>query len=94
MPSVMGERGQITLEKQLRDELGLAPGWQVIQRRVGDRIELRFLPPPHRRSLRGVLADPNGPHFETEEALRDATEEAWAEAMQEEHGRPVEATGE
>jgi bifunctional DNA-binding transcriptional regulator/antitoxin component of YhaV-PrlF toxin-antitoxin module len=92
MASVIGVRGQVTLEKELREELGIGPGWRVAQRRVGDRIELRFLPPRHQRSLRGVLADPHGPSFPTEAALNAAKEQAWAEAMREqEQGRGAPA---
>ena len=81
MPSTVSGDGRITIEKKLRDELGVRPGCIAIQRRVGDRIEIRFLPPPHRGSLRGVLADPDGPSFPTEAELHEATEEAWAEAV-------------
>jgi bifunctional DNA-binding transcriptional regulator/antitoxin component of YhaV-PrlF toxin-antitoxin module len=86
MASTVGARGQVTLDKTLRDELGIEPGWRAIQRRVGDCIEIRFLPPRHQRSLRGVLADPNGPHFATETDLREAIDAAWSEAMAEKHG--------
>lgn len=88
MAATVGARGQVTIEKPLRDQLGIGPGWRVIQRRVGDCIEFRFLPPRHRRSLRGVLSDPNGPHFETETELREAIDAAWTEAMAEEHESP------
>jgi bifunctional DNA-binding transcriptional regulator/antitoxin component of YhaV-PrlF toxin-antitoxin module len=83
MASVVGVRGQITLEKGLREELGVRPGWQVVQRRVGDRIELRFLPPRHQRSLRGVLADRQGPSFASDAELREASEAALADAAAE-----------
>jgi len=79
MASTVGARGQITIDKELRDELGIQPGWKAVQRRVGDRIELRFLPPRHQRSLRGVLADPEGPSFPTDSALKDSAESAWVE---------------
>lgn len=89
MASIVGARGQITLEKELRDALGVAPGWRALQRRVGDHIELHFLPPRHRRSLRGVLSDASGPHYETDDELRRATEMARAQSLAEEYGKPV-----
>jgi bifunctional DNA-binding transcriptional regulator/antitoxin component of YhaV-PrlF toxin-antitoxin module len=85
MSSTVGERGQITIDKALRDELGIKAGWKAIQRRVGDRIEVRFLPPRHRRSLKGILAEPGGPAFPTEAEFRDATENAWGAAVSEKH---------
>ena len=86
MASVVGARGQVTLDKQLRDDLGIEPGWQAVQRRVGERIELRFLPPRHRRSLRGALADPEGPSLPTEAALHVASAAAREATVREKHG--------
>lgn len=91
MASVVGSRGQITLEKELRDELGIQPGWRVVQRRVDDRVELHFYPPRHRRSLLGVLADPSGPSFPDEESLHEATERAWELELRERYGSPESA---
>lgn len=88
MASTVGTRGQITIEKQLRDELGVKPGWLAVQRRVGDRVELRFVPPRHRDSLRGALADPNGPKFSTDEELEEAIDQAWELAVRERFGEP------
>ena len=31
----------------------------------------------HRRSLRGALAEPEGPHYPNDDALREAIERAW-----------------
>ncbi len=56
MPSVIGQRGQIVIEKPIRDALGLRPGYVAVQRLVGDHVELRFYPPEHAESLRGLLA--------------------------------------
>jgi AbrB family looped-hinge helix DNA binding protein len=55
MAHVVGTKGQIVIEKEIRDQLGIAPGWKAIQRRVGDHVEIYFLPPTHRRSLAGIL---------------------------------------
>lgn len=58
MSTKVGTKGQVVIEKSLREALGVEPGWLAEQRRVGeDRIELRFYPGEHERSLRGVLAD-------------------------------------
>jgi bifunctional DNA-binding transcriptional regulator/antitoxin component of YhaV-PrlF toxin-antitoxin module len=88
MASIVGSRGQITLEKELRDELGIQPGWRVVQRRVDDRVELVFFPPRHRRSLLGALADPSGPSFPDEASLREAIDRAWELELRERYGSP------
>ena len=81
MTYTVSEKGQITISKDIREELGIEQGWRALQRRVEDHIEIHFLPPRHRRSLRGALAGP--PHSnavaETEEEFSRASEAAWAE---------------
>ena len=56
MPNVVGTKGQIVIEKPIRDALRIKPGSIAVQNIVGDHIEVRFLPPEHDRSLRGALA--------------------------------------
>lgn len=55
MPSRVGSKGQVVIDKRIRDELGVEPGSLAIQQRVGDHVEIAFLPPEHTRSLRGIL---------------------------------------
>ncbi len=52
----VGSKGQIVIEKDIRDQLGVEPGWLVLQRLVNDHVEIYFLPPPHRQSLKGSLS--------------------------------------
>ena len=56
MEHLVGQKGQVVIAKEIRDRLGIGPGWRAFQRVVGDHVELSFLPPRHARSLRGVLA--------------------------------------
>ena len=74
MASRVGERGQITIEKQIREELGVHPGDQAIQRVEEGRVVVEFVPGPHRRSLAGVLTGKvtKRPHDESWEVLREA----------------------
>ena len=76
MASRVGERGQITLEKGIREELGIYAGDEAIQRVEGGRIVIEIVPGRHRRSLAGVLRDKVGalPADESWAVLRSA---AW-----------------
>ncbi|MBM4409370.1 MAG: AbrB/MazE/SpoVT family DNA-binding domain-containing protein [Chloroflexi bacterium] len=57
MPSRVGERGQITLEKAIREGLGVYAGDLAVQRIEDGRVVIEFVPAPHRRSLAGALHD-------------------------------------
>lgn len=80
MPSVIGQKGQIVIEKPIRDALRLAPGYLAIQRLVNDHVELYFYPPEHQESLRGMLAS---------QARRSVSIDEWPEAVQEAWSRAV-----
>ncbi|HUG94870.1 MAG TPA: AbrB/MazE/SpoVT family DNA-binding domain-containing protein [Pleomorphomonadaceae bacterium] len=77
MSSRVGDRGQITIEKGIREELGIYAGDEAVQRVEDGKIVIEMVPGRHRRSLAGAAA----PHIrrrppdESWDALRDA---AWA----------------
>jgi bifunctional DNA-binding transcriptional regulator/antitoxin component of YhaV-PrlF toxin-antitoxin module len=56
MLNKVGSKGQVVIEKKLRDRLGFGPGWVTVQRLADDHIEMYFLPSEHNRSLKGSLA--------------------------------------
>jgi AbrB family looped-hinge helix DNA binding protein len=74
MASTVGERGQVTIEKAIREELGVYGGDIAVQRLEGRRVVIEFVPAPHRRSLAGALRDKVGrrPKDETWATVRDA----------------------
>jgi AbrB family looped-hinge helix DNA binding protein len=74
MASTVGERGQITIEKAIREELGVYGGDIAVQRLDGRRVVIEFVPAPHRRSLAGALRAKvqRRPADETWSKLRDA----------------------
>lgn len=76
MASSVGERGQVTIEKAIREELGVYAGDIAIQRVEGRRVVIEFVPAPHRRSLAGALRDKvrRVPDDETWSVLRDEAE--------------------
>lgn len=86
MANVVGTKGQVVIAKEIRDKLGVEPGWLALQRLVDDHVEVYFVPPEHRRSLKGSLAKyatkrlPPGPEWDK---ARDA---AWEEAVNEKFG--------
>lgn len=53
---IVGAKGQVVIEKEIRDRLGVGPGWQCVQTVVTDHMEMRFVPPEHDRSAFGRLA--------------------------------------
>jgi len=54
MANVVGDRYQITIDKQVREELGLKPGDLAIERVEDGRLVIEFSR-PHRESMLGVL---------------------------------------
>ena len=76
MSSRVGDRGQITIEKAIREELAIYAGDETVQRVENGRIVIEVVPGRHRRSMAGALRDKIGrkPADETWSALRDA---AW-----------------
>jgi AbrB family looped-hinge helix DNA binding protein len=79
MTSRVGERGQITIEKSIREELGIYAGDETVQRVENGRIVIEVVPGRHRRSMAGSLKEKVGrrPSDESWEALRRA---AWETA--------------
>ncbi len=71
--SVVGPKGEVVIEKEIRERLGVQPGWQALQLLVGEHVEVYFLSPPHNRSLAGCLAPyVTGPASVEDEELWDA----------------------
>lgn len=77
MANKVGPKGQVVISKPTRDRLGIQPGWVALETVVGDHVELRFVPPPHDRSLQGSLA---GSIRRVPSSLSQARETAWVRA--------------
>ncbi len=56
----VGERGQITIEREIRRQLGIRPKDLAVQRVEDGRLVVEFVrpPEPHMRSLAGILGPP------------------------------------
>lgn len=94
MSTLVGPKGQVTIEKDIRDKLGIGPGWRAVQSVRDGQVIMNFVPPKHNRSLAGILYDPDGPKFLTNEALEEAIERSWEEAATERYCRLTEDTTE
>ena len=82
----VGTKGQVVIEKEIRDRLGVEAGWIALQRVVDGHLEITFLPPEHTRSLRGSLAQ----YVSTTLAPEDwdaARDQAWREAVEARWGK-------
>ena len=80
MANVVGTKGEVVIAKHIRNELGIGPGWVAMQRAVDDRVEIVFLPPEHRESLKGSLASHIKASVASDEWQRVVRELGWHEA--------------
>jgi AbrB family looped-hinge helix DNA binding protein len=75
MPNVVGDRFQITIDKRVREQLGIKPGDRAVEYIENGLLVVEFLPRPHDRSLRGILKRPEVQPWTTDSAVeKDA---AW-----------------
>lgn len=93
----VGERGQITIERDIRKRLGVRPKDIAIQRVEEGRLVVEFVRPhePHTRSLVGILG-PSSPHPGTsadiDEAVGRSIAEEWRSYLEREvDERPIRA---
>jgi bifunctional DNA-binding transcriptional regulator/antitoxin component of YhaV-PrlF toxin-antitoxin module len=57
MTYTVGAKGQVVIEKAIREALGVDAGYIAVQKLVDNHVEIHFYPPEHTRSLRGILAE-------------------------------------
>ena len=77
MRGTVGPKGQIVISKVIRDKLQVKPGWLALQRLVDDHVEVYFLPPDSKRSLKGSLAKHIKVRVAPGKAWREAKRTAW-----------------
>ncbi len=83
MMSIVGAKGQITIDKEILHRLGIKPGWLALQRIIGDHVEVYFVPPEHRKSLKGSLAKYVKAPVAPGEEWDKARDRAWKNALDE-----------
>lgn len=83
MAHKLGAKGQIVIEKAIRDKLGVKPGWVAVQLLVDDHVQIHFVPPEHNESIAGILGKYAKPELASEEAFQAACDAAWLESAEE-----------
>ena len=78
MSNVVGERYQITIDKAVREELGIQPGDLAFERVEDGRLVIDFLPRPHNESMLGILKRYTDRPIEPITDWRAVKERAWA----------------
>jgi AbrB family looped-hinge helix DNA binding protein len=81
MSNVVGERYQITIDKAVREQLGIRPGDRAVERVEDGRLVVEFIPKPHRESLLGIFRDPSQPPISDWQAVRDRAWDLRAEEI-------------
>ena len=81
MANVVGNKGQVVINKAIRQRLGIESGWLALQRIVDDHIEIYVLPPEHNRSLAGCLKEHIKPGVVEGLSWQEIRELAWSEAV-------------
>ena len=84
MASKVGPKGQVVIEKEIRDRLSIQPGWQAFQFLVGDHVEVYFLPPEDDSSAAGSLTRFTDVRIPGDEELEEAIARSWETMTDEE----------
>lgn len=90
MSGQVGVKGTIVIDKELRDRLGVQPGWQTVQLLRDGHVEAHFLPPQRPGASAGIWRPMLQPGlFRTNEQLDEAISDAYAEAAVERYDRSL-----
>lgn len=82
MAGKVGAKGNIVIEKGIRDRLGVEPGWETVQLLRDVYVEVHFLPPVELGGSAGCLRSAGDTTWlESAEGLRRARDEAMAGAL-------------
>ena len=82
MSATVNPRGQITIDRDARERLGVRPGMKAVQQVVGSQLVITFIPAPHDRSLAGILGTPPRTVPDDWDQVREMAERAIAEEVE------------
>jgi bifunctional DNA-binding transcriptional regulator/antitoxin component of YhaV-PrlF toxin-antitoxin module len=85
----VGERGQITIEREIRAQLGIKPKDIAVQHVQDGKLVVEFVRPhePHMRSIAGILGpSPRKPHepLDVDDAVGRGLAEEWGHSVADE----------
>ena len=80
MVLVVGTKGQIVISKEIRDKIGIKPGWIALEQLIGDHVEVYFIPPEHSESLKGSLLSHIKKHVAQGKEWNEVRSKVWDEA--------------
>ena len=84
MSSRVGVKGNIVIDKQIRDRLGVQPGWETVQLLRDGYVEVHFLAPHEPGDSFGcVKLDGDVSWMADEAKLKAAIDDSMAEAVRE-----------
>jgi bifunctional DNA-binding transcriptional regulator/antitoxin component of YhaV-PrlF toxin-antitoxin module len=91
----VGERGQITIEKEIREKLGVRPKDIAMQHVEEGRLVVTFVKQyePHMRSVAGILGPPPrlpDPNKSWDELVEEAAATEYRAAERRARGQPVD----
>jgi AbrB family looped-hinge helix DNA binding protein len=87
MSNVVGQRFQITIDKKLREQLGVQPGDRAVEHVEDGRLVVYFVPKPHRESLLGALKRPGTQPIHDWSALKERARQARSAEIMEALGK-------
>src|SRR5882672_12579203 len=77
MSNVVGERFQITIDRKVRQELGVQPGDRAVEWVEDGRLVVSFLPRPHNESMLGILKQYTSRPIEPITDWQEVKDRAW-----------------
>ena len=90
----VGQDGRMVIEKEVREQLGVQPGWTAVQKVVDGHLEVFFEPPQNgESSLFGVFHEyTKNVAGMTWEEVQEAESRAWEDSVLERYGHLKEET--
>ena len=73
----LGADGRVLIPREIRERIGIEPGWIARQRVVGAHVEILFIPPDPGPLRSQATVSPQEWHEARERAWAEAAEDGW-----------------